>query len=246
MENRIDIFDIGIDALTAKDALKKIVQFMEGETLNAVEVVTLELLVRGQNDPEWREHMKKMDLILPGERDILDASEKAAALLEGATANPDSHLMKELDKRVFLKMFFKYLQRSQKKLFVLAGKEEDLALLNEAIRPYMRGMVQVGRAVLSEGNGRKDRIINEINGVEPDCILSILPYPMQERFISDAKALLNARVWMGLGLPLFEENHKKKTVRKLRRFFLKKTFLHLVDRQKEMQPAPVQSGRMRR
>lgn len=245
MENRIDIFDIGIDALTAKDALKKIVQFMESGTLNTVEVVTLELLVQGQEDPAWRERMKKMDLVLPGERDILDAPEKTDALSEDTLAGPDSHLLKELDKRVFLKMFFKYLQRSQKKLFVLAEQEEDLALLDEAIRPYMRGAVQAGRAVLSEGSASKDSIINEINSVEPDCILSILPYPTQECFISDAKALLNARVWMGLGLSLLEESRRKKPVRKLRRFFLKRIFLRLVDRQREIQPSSMQSGRTR-
>lgn len=245
MENRIDIFDIGIDALTAKDALKKIVQFMESGTLNTVEVVTLELLVQGQEDPAWRERMKKMDLVLPGERDILDAPEKTDALSEDTPVGPDSHLLKELDKRVFLKMFFKYLQRSQKKLFVLAEQEEDLALLDEAIRPYMRGAVQAGRAVLSEGSASKDSIINEINSVEPDCILSILPYPTQECFISDAKALLNARVWMGLGLSLLEESRRKKPVRKLRRFFLKRIFLRLVDRQREIQPSSMQSGRTR-
>lgn len=48
MENRIDIFDIEIDALTAKDTLKKIVQYMKSETLSTVEVVTLELLVQGR------------------------------------------------------------------------------------------------------------------------------------------------------------------------------------------------------
>lgn len=142
-------------------------------------------------------------------------------------------------------MFFKYLQRSRKKLFVLAEQEEDLALLDEAIRPYMRGAVQAGRAVLSEGSVSKDSIINEINSVEPDCILSILPYPTQECFISDAKALLNARVWMGLGLSLLEESHRKKPVKKLRRFFLKRIFLRLVDRQKEIQPSSMQSGRTR-
>lgn len=245
MENRIDIFDIGIDALTAKDALKRIVQYMESGTLSTVEVVTLELLVQGQNDPEWKAQMKEMDLVLPGERDILDASEKAAVLFTEGPPGLDGHLMRELDKRVFLRMFLKYLQRSRKKVFLLAGREEDLLFLSEAVRPYMRGMEQAGQAVLSEDNGRKDSIINEINGVEPDCILSVLPYPMQENFISDAKPLLDARVWVGLGIPLFEENHRKKPVRKLRRFFLKKTFLHLVDRQKEMQPASVQPGRAR-
>lgn len=245
MENRIDIFDIEIDALTAKDTLKKIVQYMKSETLSTVEVVTLELLVQGQDNPKWREQMNQIDLILPGERDILDASEKAAGLLE-ASESLDSHLLKELEKKVFFKMFLKYLQRSQKKVFLLAGREEDLLLLKEAVRPFMRGMPEAGWAVLPRDSGLEESIINEINSVEPDCILSVLPYPAQESFISDAKALLNARVWIGFGLSLIQENQKKRPVRKLRRFFLKREFLHLVDKQKEIQPASLRSGRIQR
>lgn len=245
MENRIDIFDIEIDALTAKDTLKKIVQYMKSETLSTVEVVTLELLVQGQDNPKWREQMNQIDLILPGERDILDASEKAAGLLE-ASESLDSHLLKELEKKVFFKMFLKYLQRSQKKVFLLAGREEDLLLLKEAVRPFMRGMPEAGWAVLPRDSGLEESIINEINSVEPDCILSVLPYPAQESFISDAKALLNARVWIGFGLSLIQENQKKRPVRKLRRFFLKREFLHLVDKQKEIQPAFLRSGRIQR
>ena len=244
MENRIDIFDIGIDALTAKDTLKKLVQYVESETLNTVEVITLELLIQGQGDQKWKEQMREMDLVLPGERDILDASEKAAGLLDDPQSL-DGHLMKELEKKLFFKMFLKYLQRSQKKVFLLAGSEEDLSLLDKAVRPYMRGMIRSGSAVLPMDSGRKESIINEINSVEPDCILSVLPYPVQEGFISDAKALLNARVWMGFGLSLIQEGQEKRPVRKLRRFFLKRTFQHLVDRQDGMHPALLQSDRMR-
>lgn len=243
MESKIDIFDIGIDALTAKDTLKKIVQYMKSETLSTVEVVTLELLVQGQDNLEWREQMNQMDLVLLGERDILDASERIPGLLD-ASESLDSHLMKDLEKKVFFKMFLKYLQRSQKKVFLLAGREEDLLLLKEAVRPLMR-MPEAGWAVLPKDSGLEESIINDINSVEPDCILSVLPYPAQESFISDAKALLNARVWIGLGLSMIQENQKKKPVRKLRQFFLKREFLHLVDKQKEMQPASLRSERMR-
>ena len=124
MENKIDIFEIDIDALTAKDTLKRIVQFMESETVNTVEIVTLELLVHGQDDPEWREMMRQMDLVLPGEKEILEASEKAAGPL-GGTAGSNGRLMKEMEKRVFLKMFLKYLQRTGKKVFLLADRSEE-------------------------------------------------------------------------------------------------------------------------
>ena len=234
MENKIDIFEIDIDALTAKDTLKRIVQFMESETVNTVEIVTLELLVQGQDDPMWRERMQKMDLVLPGEKEILEASEKAAGLSERASEH-NGHLIKELEKRVFFKMFFKYLQRTRKKVFLLAGQEEDLLLLQENLRPYARGFLPAGQAVLPEDAGRKDSVINEINGVEPDCIISVLPYPVQENFISESKALLNARLWIGCSLSLLQEENKKKPAGKLKKFFLKRAFIHLVDQQKNRQ-----------
>ena len=230
MENKIDIFEIDIDALTAKDTLKRIVQFMESETVSTVEIETLELLVHGQDDPKRRENMQKMDLVLPGEKEILEASEKAAGLSEGAS-QLNGHLMKELEKRVFLKMFFKYLQRTRKKVFLLAEQETDLLLLLEKLRSCAKGFLPAGQAVLPDG-GRKDSVINEINGVEPDCILSVLGYPDQENFISEAKALLNARVWIGCSLSLLQEDRKKKPAGKLKKFLLKRAFIHLVDQQK--------------
>lgn len=230
MENRINIFGIEIDALTAKDTLKKIVQYMESETVSTVELVTLELLVQGQENPEWKEMMRRIDLVLPGERDILEASQKASGLPEGT---PDSgHLMKELEKKLFLKMLLRYLQRTRKKVFLLAGQETELLFLQEKLRPYAKGLLPVGHAILPEDGDRRESVINEINGVEPDCIISVLPYPEQERFISEAKALLNARVWVGCNISLFQEEHKKRPAGKLRRFLLKRTFIHLVDQQK--------------
>lgn len=90
----------------------------------------------------------------------------------------------------------------------------------------------MGHAILPEDGERRESVINEINGVEPDCIISVLPYPEQEKFISEAKALLNARVWVGCNISLFQEEHKKRPAGKLRRFLLKRTFIHLVDQQK--------------
>ena len=84
MENKIDIFEIDIDALTAKDTLKRIVQFMESETVNTVEIVTLELLVHGQDDSEWRGVMREMGLGLPGGEEILEGSGKRGGAFGGA------------------------------------------------------------------------------------------------------------------------------------------------------------------
>ena len=74
---------------------------------------------------------------------------------------------------------------------------------------------------VSELTGRsEEEIINEINSLEPDCILSVLPSPKQEEFIKDNKSYINARVWMGCG-EVFGVVSSKSRKRNLLNFFKK-------------------------
>lgn len=225
MEKKIDIFDIELDGLCAKDAMKHAIQYMEGETISVIEVVTMEMLIQGQESPEWKSQMKTMDLLLPGDKEILEAG--------GITERRD---IKDLENKVFLKMFLKYLQRNRKKIFLLAAQEDELIVLREALEPYAyeRGLVIAGEAVLPEDGGRKENVINEINGVEPDCILSVLPCLWQEAFISENRALLNARLWLGCA-PVLQMRTEKKTTGRIRQFFLKRIFRYLVGKEQNSQ-----------
>ena len=57
-----------------------------------------------------------------------------------------------------------------------------------------------------------DMIVNKINGAEIDCIISVLPSPLQEDFIGENKPVLDARIWMGLGEGMkssWQKNNKK-------------------------------------
>ncbi len=166
MENRMEILDLEIDTLTAKEILKRIVQFMEYETVSTVEIVSLELLMQGQENLQWKEQLREMDLILPGEREILEASNVGK---DGSYTGES--LEKELEDRLFLKMFLKYLRRSRRSIFLLAGQEGDLLSLRERLSLYDRNLLINGQAVLEPGSGREEQVINEINGVEPDCII---------------------------------------------------------------------------
>ena len=63
-----------------------------------------------------------------------------------------------------------------------------------------------------------------INGVEPDCILSGLSYPWQEKFIAESKALFKRKsmVWMHF---LVEPTKKEeKASGKFKYFILKRLF----------------------
>lgn len=219
MEKKITIFDIELDELGAKDAMKQVMQYMEGETISTVEVITMEMLIQGQDHPEWKEQIRTIDLLLPGNTEILEAA--------GIT---DRRHIKDLENKVFIRMFLKYLQRNRKRVFLLTAQESDLAVLKEMLVPYEPGIVLAGEAVLPEDGGREENVINEINGVEPDCVLSVLPCPWQEAFISKNRALFNARLWLGCS-PVLQKEMERKPSGRIRQFFLKRIFRYLVGKE---------------
>ena len=94
--------------------------------------------------------------------------------------------------------------------------------VEEAVRRYQRGLNVVGHALLSPENDRRENVINDINGTETDCILSVLSSPYQEEFIADTRALLSAKVWFGCGKVLEQSYDERRLANRIKYFFMKK------------------------
>lgn len=221
MKEKMNIFDVEIDGLTAKAAMQAVVQYMESESINTIGIVTLDMLMQGKDDPVWKENTKEIDMVLPGEREILEAAEIQ-----------DRNLLRDVANKVFLRMFLRYLQRNRKKVFLIAQSEKELLSVEQAMEKYNRGISIAGHGILSPEGKSEEDVINNVNGVETDCILSVLPSPQQEDFIVRNSALLNARVWLGCG-NILAANYNEKSGGGVRRFLMKKAFRYRVEKQKK-------------
>lgn len=222
MESKIQILDVELDKLCAKEVMKRAVQYMSSESINTIEIMTMDMMLRSQETPKWDEAVKKLDLVIPGEVEILEAAEIM-----------DKSMIRDVSNQIFLKMFLRYLQRNKKRIFLVAPSRSALVELESAITLYDRHLILVGHGILSKDGKSNENVINEINGAEVDCILSILPSPEQELFIQENSALLNARIWFGCGDVLKENYMKKKRKGWIRRFFRKKIFRYLVGQHKK-------------
>ena len=154
--------------MSAKEAMMNALHFLENDSLDTIELMTMDMLMTGQDDPEWKKQVCGLDLVLPEETEIL----KAAGI-------EDRTLLKEAEERTFLRMFMKYLQKNEGRIFLLAGSEEELGRLEDSLRRYNRGILVVGHAVFAENGGMEADVINDINGTETDCIFSVLRSPYQ-------------------------------------------------------------------
>lgn len=220
MNRKLDVFGIGITVLTAKETMKIAMQYLESETVHAVEIITLEMLMQEKDDEVWREQVQQLDLVLLGEKALFATTELC-----------DRTILKDLENRTFLRMFFRYLKKNKKTIYLLAEKEEELEKMKAFLKGYSHNLVIVGEAVLSPGNDSEETAINEINGVEPACILSGLSSPYGEQFIVRSKALLNARLWIG-GILSLARMAEKKPIEKLGAFIRKKIFCYQIEKQK--------------
>lgn len=220
MKEKITIFDVEIDGFTAKTAMQAAMRYMESESTNTIEIVTLDMLMQGQDNPVWKGNTKALDMLLPGEKEILEAANVQ-----------DRYLLRDVADRIFLKMFLKYLQKNRKKIFLIAQSESELIQIKNAVETYNRGILIEGHSFLDAPGTSEEDVINDVNGAEIDCVVSILPSPGQEDFIARNSALLNTRVWLGCGRAL-ELSYSEKGGG-VRHFFQKKIFRYRVGKQKK-------------
>ena len=130
MTGNIDVLGVEVDCLTAKEAMLQAMRFMENDSVDTIEILTMDALMNGREDMDWKKLVKKSGLVLPGEMEILKAADIH-----------DRVMLKETENLTFLKLFIKYLQKNQKKVFLLAETQEALECAEEKIRRYNRGIL---------------------------------------------------------------------------------------------------------
>ena len=219
MNEKINVLDVNIDSCTAKEAMKETIAFLESEPVSVIDVVSVDGLMQMNDFSELKARMNEFDLVLPGEKLILEAAEEA-------------RLPKEIDIKLYLKMFMRYLHKNHKRMYLLVESEEDG---QEAFRYMQRtysGIQLVGLAKVSAEGRADDMLVNAINGSEVDCILSALSVPLQEDFIAKNRNLLDARVWVGVGNRMFSDHRQGLGHGKLSKFLLNHIFKREMEKNK--------------
>ena len=161
MTEKISIFDVEISCIKAKEAMMQAIGFMKDDSVNTIELVSMESLMKEHENPEWKKKVSMQDLVLPGSVEILEAAK-----------TDDARLLRETDNKLFLRMFLKYLQKNHHKIYLLAASQEELVKAEEALARYNQGIRVVGDAVIHPEDGEltdADRIhgiVNAVNGSE--------------------------------------------------------------------------------
>lgn len=210
MNEKIQVLDLEIDNLSAKDAVKRIVDYMGTEPVNVIEMVTMNTLGKFQQDEEANTLFQAFDLALASDKGILQAA--------GVT---EERRLKEVEELLFIKMVMRYLHKNGVKVFLLAENAADLEKLEGYMKEDYANIQVVETATLEENAVSDDMLLNLVNGAEVECILSTLSSPTEEQFVCRNKTLINARVWLGFGNLLGEMRKQKNVFQKVKEFVLR-------------------------
>ena len=129
MIEKMNIFDVEIPILTAKEAMIRAMQYLESESVDTIELVSMDMLMKERENAQWKEQINALTMLLPENTEILKAAE-----IE------NEKLFRETEENVFLKMFMKYMQKNHKKIFLLADSEENLGKVEAVLSRHNRRM----------------------------------------------------------------------------------------------------------
>ena len=221
MDSKIRVLDINIDSCSAKEAMKKTVEYMGTDPVNVVEMATVNGLMQMDSMEQLKEDICRFDMVLAGDKTILEAADIT-----------DRKCLQETEGRVFLRMFMRYLHKNHKRIYLLVESEEEGQKFFDYLQKNYYGLQVVGLAKVSAQNRADDMLVNDINGGDVDCVLAALGSPLQEEFIVKNRSLLDVRLWLGLGKEYLPVGRTGIGQCRLARFFVKHIFKKEIEKSK--------------
>lgn len=199
MNKKINVLGVELDNYTVRESMLKVDSYLNNTVLNTMQIISMEMLVLCDDYPKMKDCIEKLDLSIIGDREILSATN-----IESSSRH------KEVADNIFMGEFVKRLIKNNRIVYVIGDSQEKIECFKNYIKSKNMLMNIMGESVVDINMSDTDEIVNNINSICPDVIISLLPSPQQEKFIIENKSRLLARILIGMGsnYKASEENGK--------------------------------------
>ncbi len=207
MQASVKIMDIDVDMLSNDVFVQKMNEYLTDDHLDVIFFASTEMLDRAMKDESYRQLIDNAELFLPGEEALLAAHHVEMLEAGGMVVNCHS-----------LGVMLENLQKQDRTLYIIAQSEEEIWKL-ELYCTAMQPELKVVGKYISDEQMEHDAVVNEINSHNPDMILLNLPVGVQEQWLMEHVALLNAKLCIAIGgvsgLILAQQKETPEWVKKL-------------------------------
>jgi len=184
----VKILDVKIDKVCFDDAYQKFISFMMDDELKMIFTPNSEIIMKAQEDKEFKDILNKGDLVIPDGVGLLIASK--INHLDLPERIPGIDLMGKM---------LEYCNRSDKSIYILGGKPEIAEKAGEKIKEKYPNIIITGTQDGYYNEKDELKILDCINEAKPDILFVALGAPKQEKWIYKYRKVLNVKVAMGVG-----------------------------------------------
>lgn len=188
MIKEIIVAGIKLNSYTALENLTNIGKRLDNNVFTAVEDIYMRTLLLAKENKVVKEVVETLDATIIAENGVWDAAGANTSLRR-----------KEIERREFFFQLMHILERNKYSVYILGEESQEVAETCEYIADEFPRLNVVGAVALEECIGADEGIINSINLLAPDVIISVLPSPKQEYFFAENKRMLSTRLWYGVG-----------------------------------------------
>lgn len=188
MIKEITVAGIKLNSYTALENLTQIGKNLDNNVFTTVEEVYMRTLLLAKEDEVVKEVVEALDVTIIAENGVWDAAGVNTSLRR-----------REVERREFFFQLMHILERNKYSVLILGEAAQELAQTCEYIAEEFSRLNVVGAIALEECPGTDEGIINDINLLAPDVVLSVLPSPKQEHFLAEKKRMLSTKLWYGIG-----------------------------------------------
>lgn len=212
------VLGVELQDYSVREAMRKTDYFLRDNKVSTIAYITMRGLMDAEQSPELTAFLSRIDLTVAADSDIL----KAAGI-------ENRNRVREVENDEFLKEFLKKLVRGKRKVYLLTGTKEQLATLEECLKSYQENLRVVGKFSLDELEKEEDYLINEMNGLAPDVVISNISSPLRETFFENNHMKMNARIWLMLKDKVVHATSKKNIAWRLGNRWVKRLFQRKVE-----------------
>lgn len=194
---KIHILGVAIRDYTLKESLTLTDEYLKNGAMNTVLFVSAKMLLAAGGNPELKEWIESMDMTVCAETDILRAADMATM-----------SRVREVENNSYLKEVVRRIFKNGQTVYLLTEKEEDIAELKAQLKQVGPPLKIVAENHLEAVEENMENLVNHMNDVAADVIISMIPFPKQEMIMAENKNYINSEVWFALPMP--EESYKSK------------------------------------
>ncbi len=184
----VKIFGVRFDNVDAEEAKKQFIALMGNDKLGIIYTPNTEIIMKAQDDPEFKVILNEGDLVIPDGIGVVLASKIHHLGLSERV--PGIELMT---------MMLEYCNRTGKSIYLFGGQPNVADLAAQKIKESYPNLKIVGTRDGFFESSQEINILDEINEKKPDILFVALGAPKQEKWINKYKKTINAKVAMGVG-----------------------------------------------